>query len=183
MKEETRTNGLTEADDTSVEDAIAEDTVTEESQERLRDLETQLAASKDRYLRLAAEFDNYRKRVVRDQTDNLARAQAALVIKLVEVLDDLDRVAHHSESAGKDTLLEGVDLVERKYRQVLESAGLERVDADGQSFDPATMEALTTVPTDNPDEDYHVGDVFQPGYRFQGILLRPARVVVKKFEG
>jgi molecular chaperone GrpE len=183
MKEETRIDGIIEDDDPSVENVIAEEEAASEAiHQRLQDLETQLAASKDRHLRLAAEFDNYRKRVMRDQADNLARAQAALVIKLVEVLDDLDRVAHHSESASKDTLLEGVDLVERKYRQVLESAGLERVEATGQPFDPATMEALTTVPTDDPEEDYHVADVFQPGYRFQGTLLRPARVVVKKLE-
>lgn len=148
---------------------------------RLQELESELSASRDRHLRLAAEFDNYRKRVVRDQADNVARAQSGLLKSLVDVLDDLDRVAHHSESSTKEALLQGVELVERKLRQQLESAGLERIDPKGSVFDPATMEALTTVPTDNAEEDEHVSDVFQPGYRFQGVLLRPARVVVKKF--
>lgn len=175
------------ADDYQQDGNVAEDAIAaEEAQSnvihtRLQELENELSSSKDRHLRLAAEFDNYRKRVARDQTETLARAQAGLVSRLVQVLDDLDRVAHHSENASKEALLEGVELVERKLRQVMEAAGLERLDATGGQFDPATMEALTTVPTDDPDEDDHVATVFEPGYRFQGTLVRPARVVVKKF--
>ena len=183
MTKDTKTNGITDdATESSVESAIAEEEAAAESiHSRLKELEGELAASKDRHLRLAAEFDNYRKRVIRDQADTLARAQAGLIAKLVDVLDDLDRVAHHSESATKEALLEGVELVERKFRQVLESAGLERIDSTGGFFDPETMEALTTVPTDDLMEDDHVAQVFQPGYRFQGTLLRPARVIVKKY--
>lgn len=184
MTDEIKTNGITvDGADASVENAIAEEEAAAAAiHARLAELEAELAASKDRHLRLAADFDNYRKRVQRDQADSLARAQAALVAKLVDVLDDLDRVAHHSETASKESLLEGIDLVERKYRQVLEAAGLERINATGALFDPESMEALTTMPTENPEEDDLVGNVFQPGYRFQGTLLRPARVVVKKFE-
>jgi molecular chaperone GrpE len=167
-----------------IDEVIAEEEAADQAIEsRLKELETELAASKDRHLRLAAEFDNYRKRVLRDQSDNLARAQAGMVARLIDVLDDLDRVAHHSESSSKEALLEGVELIERKLRSVLESAGLERIDASDTPFDPAVMEALTTVPTDNPEEDQLVASVFQPGYKYQGILVRPARVVVKKFEG
>ena len=170
-------------DEELVEDLIAEEEASADTiQSRLQELERELSASKDRHLRLAAEFDNYRKRMVRDQADMLARAQANLIGRLVDVLDDLDRVAHHSESSSKEALLEGVELVERKFRQVLESAGLERIDAEGVAFDPATMEALMTVPTHEKAEDEHVAHVMQPGYRFQGTLVRPARVGVKKFE-
>jgi molecular chaperone GrpE len=151
-------------------------------QDDLEQLQTELEAARDRHLRLAAEFDNYRKRVARDQSENVARAQASLLTRLVDVLDDLERVAHHSENATTDSLLHGVELVERKLRQTLESAGLERIAAEDAVFDPATMEALMTVPTDRPEEDDHVADVFQPGYRYQGVLLRPARVRVKKYE-
>lgn len=146
-------------------------------------LQGELEAARDRNLRLAAEFDNYRKRVARDQTESVARAQANLVTKLVDVLDDLERVAHHSENATTESLLHGVELVERKLRQTLESAGLERIAAEDAAFDPAVMEALMTVPADSAAEDDHVADVFQPGYRYQGVLLRPARVRVKKYEG
>ena len=176
-------NGMSDGGENAVEEIIAQEEAANESiQSRLQELESELSASKDRHLRLAAEFDNYRKRVARDHAETVARAQSGLIARLVEVLDDLDRVAHHSENSNKETLLEGVDLVERKFRQVLEAAGLERIDATGGPFDPATMEALMSVPTNEQEEDEHVASVFQPGYRFQGTLLRPARVGVKKFE-
>ncbi len=151
-------------------------------QSDLDQLQSELEAARERHLRLAAEFDNYRKRVAREQTESVARAQANLLNKLVDVLDDLERVAHHSENATRDALLHGFELVERKLRQTLESSGLERIEAEAALFDPATMEAVATVPADAPEEDEHVADVFQPGYRYQGVLLRPARVRVKKFE-
>ena len=144
-------------------------------------LQGELEAARDRHLRLAAEFDNYRKRVARDQSESVARAQMALVNKLVEVLDDLERVTDHADKGTLETLLHGVELVERKLKTTLETAGLERIEAEGP-FDPATMEAITTVPTDDPAEDDQVADVFQHGYRYQGVLLRPARVRVKKTE-
>ena len=171
-------------DNRDIDEAMAEEEAAlDATTARLGELESELSNARDRHLRLAAEFDNYRKRIARDQSDMLARAQASLVAKLAEVLDDLDRVAHHSESATKEALLEGVELVERKLRTVLETEGLERFDPTGLLFDPAMMEALTTVPADNPEEDDHVATVFAPGYRFQGTLIRPARVVVKKHEG
>lgn len=151
-------------------------------QDDLEQLQTELNAARDRHLRLAAEFDNYRKRVARDQSENVARAQANLLNKLIEVLDDLERVAHHTENANKDSIAHGVELVERKLRNTLESSGLERIAAEDAVFDPLTMEAVMTVPTDNPEEDDHVADIFQPGYRYQGVLMRPARVRVKKWE-
>ena len=154
----------------------------EQIESDLDQLQAELEAARERHLRLAAEFDNYRKRVARDQSENLARAQTRLLSKLVDVLDDLERVAHHSEGATTESLLHGVELVERKLRQTLESAGLERIAAENSVFDPASMEALMTVPTENEAEDDQVADVLQPGYRYQGVLLRPARVRVKKYE-
>ena len=171
-------------DNKDIDEAMAqEEAALDATTARLGELEAELSNARDRHLRLAAEFDNYRKRIARDQGDMLARAQASLVAKLAEVLDDLDRVAHHSESATKEALLQGVEMVERKLRTVLEAEGLERFDPAGQPFDPAVMEALTTVPANDPEEDDHVATVFAPGYRFQGTLIRPARVVVKKHEG
>lgn len=132
----------------------------------------------DRHLRLAAEFDNYRRRVERERQEAWARAQADLAGRLLDVLDDLERVAHHS--VGDSPLLEGVQLVEKKLRTVLDAAGLEQIDAENAGFDPNSMEAVAMVPTEIPEEDDVVSDVFQRGYRFKGQLLRPARVRVKK---
>lgn len=146
--------------------------------------EQELAASREKYLRLAAEFDNYRKRVEREKAESWGRAQAQLAEKLLDVLDDLQRVAHFNpETATAQSLLEGTQMVERKLLRALESAGLEEVPAEGQPFDPAVHEALMTVPTESREEDHTVADVFQKGYRLKGTLLRPARVRVKHFEG
>ena len=146
--------------------------------------EQELAASRERYLRLAAEFDNYRKRVEREKAESWNRAQAQLAEKLLDVLDDLQRVAHFNpETATAQSLMEGTQMVERKLQRALETAGVEEVEAEGLPFDPAVHEALMTVPAESRDEDHTVADVFQKGYRFKGILLRPARVRVKRFEG
>lgn len=143
----------------------------------------ELSESVDRRLRLAAEFDNYRKRTERERTESWGRAQADVVGRLLDVLDDLERVAHFDESASAAALLEGVQLVDKKLRQVLEAAGLAVVDAEGAIFDPNTMEGLATVEAESSEEDDRVSDVFQKGYVFKGQLLRPARVRVKQYEG
>ncbi len=146
--------------------------------------EQEAAASRERYLRLAAEFDNYRKRVEREKSESWNRAQAQLAEKLLDVLDDLQRVAQlNPETTTAQAVMEGTQLVERKLQRALESAGVEEVPADGQAFDPAVHEALMTVPAESREEDHTVADVFQKGYRIKGILLRPARVRVKRFEG
>jgi molecular chaperone GrpE len=146
--------------------------------------EGELAASREKYLRLAAEFDNYRKRVEREKAESWSRAQAQLAEKLLDVLDDLQRVAQlNPETTTAQSVMEGTQLVERKLLRALESAGLEEVQAEGQAFDPSVHEALMTVPAESRDEDHTVADVFQKGYRLKGTLLRPARVRVKRFEG
>ena len=144
----------------------------------------ELAALNDRHLRLAAEFDNYRKRTERERSETWARSQADLAAGLLDVLDDLGRVTHvDAGAATAPSVIDGVRLVERKLLRALSAAGLEEIDAEGQSFDPASMEALMTVEADSAAEDDTVAAVFQKGYRFKGQLLRPARVQVRKYNG
>ncbi|MFW6202394.1 MAG: nucleotide exchange factor GrpE [Gemmatimonadota bacterium] len=149
----------------------------------LASLQSELESLNERHLRLAAEFDNYRKRIGREREALRTRAQADLVRGLLEVLDDLQRVAEYeTETASAEALLEGVELVEKKFRHALATAGLEPIQAEGEFFNPNTMEALMTVPAEHPEEDDVVADVFQKGYRFGDTLIRPARVRVKKYE-
>ena len=136
----------------------------------------------DRHLRLAAEYDNYRKRSDRERAELWGRAQGDLAKRLLDVLDDLQRYASADESMSAASLVEGARLVEKKMRHALESAGLEPIAAEEEFFDPATMEALMTVPTETREEDDQVAAVFQKGYRFKDVLIRPARVQVKKYE-
>lgn len=144
----------------------------------------ELASLRDRHLRLAAEFDNYRKRVEREREETRVRAQAQLLERLLDPLDDLARVADFDPATTPSGALhEGCEMVERKFLRAMETAGMEEIEADGRPFDPTIHEALTTVPAESPEEDNMVAQVYQKGYRLKGVLLRPARVVVKKHQG
>lgn len=141
----------------------------------------EVSVLRDRHLRLAAEFDNYRKRVDRERADTIARAQAQVLERLLDPLDDLARIADFDPATTPSGALhEGAEMVERKFLRAMEALGVETIDAEGKPFDPTIHEALTTVPTENEDEDNTVAQVFQKGYRLKGVLLRPARVVVRK---
>jgi len=151
--------------------------------EAIRRLESQLEESRDRQLRLAAEFDNYRKRVARERVEQSDRAQASLVTRLLDVLDDMDRLSAEGGSASVDSLRQAMGLVDRKLRKELESAGVERIDPVGQPFDPSLHEAVSAVPPPRPELDHTVSATFQVGYRFKGALVRPARVQVYSAQG
>jgi len=139
---------------------------------------------KDRHLRLAAEYDNFRKRTTKERAETWARAQAEIVTRLADALDDLSRFAHIDPAdIDSKTLHEGVDLVERKVWKELENAGVTRIDQAGVPFDPNVHEAVTTQPASKPEQDHTVGQVVQPGYKMRDTLLRPARVVVLTWQG
>ena len=146
-----------------------------------KDLEREIAHLNDRHLRLAAEFENYRKRVRIEKQATWARAQADLVRGLVDSIDDLQRVALlDPDTASVQDIVEGVDLVERKLLRALADAGLEVLDPAGEDFDPNVMEAVMMAPASSEDEDDTVDMVLQRGYLLEGHLVRPARVSVRK---
>jgi molecular chaperone GrpE len=146
-------------------------------------LESEVAELKDRHLRLAAEFDNYRKRITKERADLTDRAQASFVAKLLDVLDDMDRLVASSPDTPLPTLREGLSAVDRKLWKDLEEAGVERIDPAGSAFDPSQHEAVSTVPAPDRSLDHTVSSTFQPGYRFKGVLVRPARVQVYSDQG
>jgi len=143
-----------------------------------------VASERDRYLRLAAEYDNYRKRSAKERSDAGTRAQADLVRQLIEALDDVARFAHvDPATTDAATVVQGVDMVEKKLLKSLGAAGLEIINPVGETFDPALHEAVATEPTSAREDDHVVSRVYQPGYLFKSQLLRPARVVVKQWNG
>jgi molecular chaperone GrpE len=143
-----------------------------------------LEQQRDKYLRLAAEYDNYRRRTQRERQEAGTRAQADLVKSLLDALDDLDRFAQvDASTATAQSVIDAVSMVGRKVAKALTSAGLEVVNPAGEPFDPSRHEALTTAPAASPEEDHTVAQVYQPGYVFGGQLLRPARVVVRQWNG
>ncbi len=134
---------------------------------------------KDRHLRLAAEYDNFRKRSQRERAEWAERAQAELLGKLLEVLDDLDRLVENGgRSASVDDLHQAVTLVDRKLWKELEKFGLEVLEPQGIPFDPSVHEAISQIPSPTAEQAHQVATTFQAGYRYKGILLRPARVQV-----
>ena len=150
----------------------------EPAESAVQRLESQLREAQERHLRLAAEFDNFRKRIARERLELADRAQAALVIKLLEILDDVDRIVASDPATPSASLMEATLLVDKKLRKELEAAGLERIDPAGQPFDPAFHEAVSVLAPPTEAQDHVVAATFQVGYRFKGALVRPARVQV-----
>jgi len=151
----------------------------EQDGDALRRLEQEATDWKERCLRAAAELDNFKKRAARERTETWARAQADLIARTLDALDDLGRIAALDPAqTTSQALHEGAGLVERKLQKALEGVGLERVDPAGQPFDPNLHEAVMTMPASSPEAHHTVGSVFQPGYRLNGTLVRPARVAV-----
>jgi molecular chaperone GrpE len=125
--------------------------------------------------RLAADFDNYRKRVARDQAALSARAAERLVKELLPIVDDLKRALEAAEEHEEAKLEEGVRLVHRQLASVLERQGLAEIETDGK-FDPHVHEALLSQPSEA--DEGSVIEVIQKGYRLGDRVLRPARVIV-----
>jgi molecular chaperone GrpE len=136
-----------------------------------------LRAERDEYLdhvrRLQADFDNYRKRMLRDQTLHLERATEGLIEQLLPVLDAFE-LALLNAGSDPERLRKGVELVYSELLGVLEKAGLQRIEAHGKAFDPAEHEAVMHVEGGEPG----VRDVIRTGYRLKGRVLRPAMVKV-----
>ena len=147
-------------------------------------VDRQLAEQRDRYLRLAAEYDNFRKRTAKERQEAHLRGQGDMLKGMIDALDDLGRFAHVDPSTtDAKTVVEGVSMVEKKLLKTLAGHGLEVLDPVGRPFDPSLHEAVMTEPAQSADEDHLVARVFQQGYLFNGQLLRPARVVVKQWNG
>jgi molecular chaperone GrpE len=133
--------------------------------------------------RLKAEFDNYRKRVLREQTQAVELAAGPLVVKLLEVLDEFELALTAAErvepSPGVDRFVHGVEIVYAKLMEILKSEGVERIEADGKPFDPELHEALLQGGGE-PDGQPYVEDVLRPGYTLRGRVIRAAGVKVAR---
>jgi molecular chaperone GrpE len=150
-----------------------------ELEERLALLERERDELIDDLKRVAADFDNYRKRVARDQAALVERAHERVVKELLPVLDDLERALVAAEEHEEAKLEEGVRLVHRELRDALAKEGLVEIETEGE-FDPHVHEALLTQPSE--ESDGAILQVIQKGYRLGDRVLRPARVVVSQGE-
>jgi molecular chaperone GrpE len=148
------------------------------------DLARQVEEQRDKYLRLAADYDNFRRRAARERQEAAHKGQADLIKGMLDALDDLGRFAHvDPATVDAATVVQGVDMVARKLLKTLGGHGLEIVNPVDHPFDPALHEAVATEPAASREDDHMVARVYQPGYVLNGQLLRPARVVVKQWNG
>ena len=144
------------------------------------ELRQQLEEMKDKYMRMVAEFDNYKKRSIREKLDFMKSAAQDTLSALLPVLDDFDRAkkfAEGKENAAWDT---GVDLVYQKLYTVVRNKGLEPMDATGAAFDPELHEAITEIPAPTEEMKGKVVDTVEKGYRLNDKIIRHAKVVVGK---
>ena len=133
---------------------------------------------RDQLLRMQAEFDNYRKRVQRDQAQKFELANRDLLEQLLPVVDNFDR-AMSNPGDSVEALLSGIQMVRKQLVDTLEQNGLKQIPAKGNEFDPNLHEAVATGPADEHPEN-HVMEVFQEGYTLKGKLVRPAMVKVAR---
>ena len=165
------------------EDAAAEDEVSEEAEDIAAEAEAvvadaeRVAAMKDRYLRLQAEWDNYRKRTAEEAADMKVRAAEKLMEDVLPVLDDFERAIAHAEQNGEEGLLDGVKAISSKVTQLFAKHRLQAIDPAGEAFDALEHQAVATVEDASvPDET--VAQVYQKGYRLGKKVLRPAMVTI-----
>jgi molecular chaperone GrpE len=144
----------------------------------LEALRAECDTHRDRLLRLAAEYDNYRKRTAREWNDQKARATSEVLREILELADNLERaLAAPSEDAA--VLRRGVELIAQSLQAKLRRFGVEAIEAEGQEFDPSRHEALALVDS-QAVESQHVVNVVQRGYTLNGEVLRPAQVTVAR---
>jgi len=147
-------------------------------------LRREVEETRERMLRVAAEFDNFRKRAVRERQEAGWRAQGDLVRGVLDALDDLARFGSVDPSVmDAKTVIDGVSLVHKKILKSLAGHGFETVNPVDHPFDPNLHEALGMAPAESEAEDGLVASVYQVGYVINGHLLRPARVLVKQYNG
>ena len=192
-QEEARNDDAVLAPPADQPDAASDDREAEESHEnsqqneevmdlndRLLGKDEELHALNDKYLRLAAEFDNYKRRVQRDQRDTIRFANEKLCKDLLPTLDNLERALQSGRERGQvEGLLEGVDLTYKHFLDTLQKMGVKQVTSVGEAFDPAQHQAVGQVESLTVPENVVVAE-YQKGYFLHDRILRPAMVTVAK---
>lgn len=151
----------------------------EAREKEIEELKAQVEEQKDRYLRLSAEFDNYRKRTLKERSDMLKTVNGDTLSGMLPVLDDLERAMQSMEKATDvDAVREGVVLIYNKIQEFLKNKGIVEIDAMNQVFDTDLHEAVTKIPAPTEDLKGKVVDVIQKGYKIDTKVIRYAKVVV-----
>lgn len=149
-------------------------------QEQLEEKQKEASANYDKYLRAVADLDNYRKRAARERADYIKYANENILRDLLTVYDNMERAREHAgNSRDFDTFLEGLDMIQGQFRELLARYGVETVETKDREFDPNVHEAVMRVPG-NAENDNKIVEEYEKGYILNGRLLRPAKVSVAK---
>lgn len=163
-------------------ETVKEPVETAEKDEEKREVspEEQVAEWNDKYLRLYSEFDNYRKRTLKEKIELSKTASAELITKLLPILDDFERAlkASDSNSGTPDPMIEGILLIFNKFITVLNQQGLEQMKTIGEEFNTDFHEAITNIPAPSPEKKNRILDEVEKGYLLNGKVIRYAKVVV-----
>lgn len=151
---------------------------TEPPADTIKRLEQKLEEQNDQYLRLMAEFDNFKKRVSRDYVQMVESANEKLISELIEVRENLERAVNTGSLCDNaKMLLDGMKLIFSTFNDVLDKNGLEQFGAPGEPFDPELHDALMKTPNETVPED-HIAEVFEKGYKFKKRVIKHAKVIV-----
>lgn len=182
LTQETIDNSQNEGTVTDVEETVNEQTVPEEikkEDDSFKVLESELLEWKDKYLRLAADFDNYRKRALKEKIDLTKTASKDVLIDFLPIMDDFERgMKSITETSDVKSLQEGVSLIYTKCSTFLSKNGVKEIDALHQEFNTDLHDALTKIPAPEENLKGKVVDVVQKGYYLNDTIIRFARVVV-----
>lgn len=171
LEESTQAN--TESETTSEEPAEKTEA------EKLEEAEQEIAKLNDQLLRARAEFDNYRKRTLKEKAELILNGGEKVITALLPVLDDLDRAMENIDKSNEvETLKEGVDLIMSKLSKTLGGQGLKKMETIGELFDTDFHEAIALVPVQEEEQKNHIIDCVTPGYMLNEKVIRHAKVVV-----
>ena len=175
--EEVLDNAIEEVDGDSENKEDKLDTKAEELTEEER-LKEDLQKEKDKFLRLFAEFENYKRRTSKERLELFKTANQEVMTAMLPVLDDFDRALNELKKSGDENLLKGIELIHNKLKETLKAKGLERMKVEqGEDFDSEVHEAITQVPAPSDDLKGKIVDVVEPGYKLGERIIRFPKVV------
>ena len=145
------------------------------------DLKADLEKEKDKFLRLFAEFENYKRRTSKERVEMFKTASQDVIVSMLPVLDDFDRALNEINKAKDKNLLKGVELIHNKFKETLRSKGLEQMEIEeGEPFDADVHEAITQIPAPNEELKGKIVDVVEKGYKLGDRIIRYPKVVTGK---
>jgi len=148
-------------------------------QKDYQSLTNEFEVLKDKYLRLLAEFDNYKKRREREVSEFIEYANVTIIEELLTVLDDIERSLNSSDKVSTESLHQGVELIYKKFLNILERKGLERIKAQGETFNPELHDALMYIASDEAGSNVILDEIAR-GYKIKNKIIRHSKVIVSK---